>query len=86
MKIGELIKLLEQQDPDDRIQVKVFTDKSEIGQVNYTSSKFMKIAGLTDDTNVGVWNLIVYDFDENETIWEPTIDWDYNRYNNKYTL
>lgn len=72
MKIGQLIKYLQKFDSEDRICIKAWVKNKE-GQFE---KHFLRITGIEDDCNVGLWDLIANEFQENETAWEPVIDWD----------
>lgn len=72
MKIKQLIEYLQKFNPEDRICVKAWVKDKE-GQ---TEKHFLRITGIDDDCNVGLWDLIADEFMENETAWEPVIDWD----------
>lgn len=72
MKIKQLIELLQKYDPEDRICIKAWTqDENEKYEKH-----FLRITGIEDDCNVGLWNLIADEFMENETAWGPVIDCD----------
>lgn len=72
MKIKQLIELLQKYDSEDRICIKAWTQDKN----GKYERHFLRITGIEDDCNVGLWNLIVDEFMENETAWEPVIDWD----------
>lgn len=72
MKIKQLVELLQKFDPEDRICIKAWT-QDENGKLE---KHFLRITGIDDDCNVGLWDLIADEFMENETAWEPVIDWD----------
>jgi hypothetical protein len=72
MKIKQLIEYLQNFDSEDRICIKAWIKNKE-GQ---SEKHFLRITGIDDDCNVGLWDLIADEFQENETAWEPVIDWD----------
>ena len=72
MTIKQLIEYLQKFNSEDRICIKAWIKNKEGQSENY----FLRITGIDDDCNVGVWDLIANEFQENETVWEPIIDWD----------
>jgi hypothetical protein len=59
MTVGKLIELLQELPPEDLIQV-----QHKPGRFN-----FEYITGIVDDTNVGVWNIQTWDFEDGESVW-----------------
>lgn len=59
MKAKELIELLSELPKEDLIQV-----QHKPGRFN-----FEYITGIVDDTNVGVWNIQTWDYEDGESVW-----------------
>lgn len=59
MTVGKLIELLQELPKEDLIQV-----QHKPGRFN-----FEWIYGIEDDTNVGVWNIQTWDYEDGESVW-----------------
>ena len=59
MTVGKLIELLQELPKEDLIQV----------QHRPGHSNFECIFDIQDDTNIGVWNIQTWDFEDGEDVW-----------------
>lgn len=60
MTVGKLIELLQELPKEDLIEVKCY----DRGSIN-----FKHITGVLDNTDVGVWDIIAWESDENNNVW-----------------
>ena len=74
MKVGQLKRLIELSDlgDDDVIGIRIVTF-DEKGNPHHAG---FKICGIDDTTNFGEWEIVGTVFSDDESLWNPKIDWD----------
>lgn len=74
MKVKQLKRLIELNHlgDDDVIGIRIVTrDKND--KIQHNS---FKIWGIDDTTNAGEWEILGIEFGKDESLWQPSIDWD----------